>query len=154
MGVIDPAWEGRVQFYELVFGTWMIYVFLVLMWERVLRVKLPEWKYALITFLGASFYWVNHYFQFAPFHFWLLNGYTLLFMLIYYALCVHGQARSLGWKVGAALSVVAFTVAFILFENISRYFVEFRGVHEFWTMLVSYFGFLALIYWRGRAHAR
>ena len=145
ISMIDPAWEGQVQFYELIFGTWMIYFFLVLMWERMLRAKLPEWQYALITFLGASFFWVNHYFQLAPFYFWLLNGYTLVFLLIYYVVCVHRQTRSIAWKIGATLSAVVFTIAFILFENISRYLVEFRGIHEFWTMLVSYFGFLALI---------
>lgn len=26
--MIDPAWEGKVQFYELVFGTWLTYGFL------------------------------------------------------------------------------------------------------------------------------
>ena len=71
--MIDSAWEGKVQFYELVFGTWLAYAFLVLMWERALKAKKPEWIYALITFLGASFFWVNHYFQHAPFYPWLLN---------------------------------------------------------------------------------
>jgi hypothetical protein len=34
---IDPAWAGKVQFYELVFGTWTAYAFLVLLWEKILR---------------------------------------------------------------------------------------------------------------------
>ena len=66
--MIDPAWEGTVQFYELVFGTWLAYGFLVLMWERLIGVPLIEWKYVLITFLGARFFWINHYFQHAPYY--------------------------------------------------------------------------------------
>jgi len=66
--VIDPEWQGKVAFYELVYGTWLSYAFLVLAWERVLRQPLAEWKYALITFLGASAFGVNHYFQFSPFY--------------------------------------------------------------------------------------
>lgn len=152
--MIDPAWEGKVQFYELVFGSWLTYAFLVLLWERVLKAKKPEWIYALITFLGASFFWINHYFQHAPFYPWLLNGYTLAFLLAWYAACVHGEDRSLAWKAGATLSAVVFTVAFILFENVARHFVDGRGVNEFWLMLIAYFGFLWLIFWRGRAAGR
>lgn len=148
--MIDPAWEGKVQFYELVFGTWLTYAFLVLVWERVLRATKPEWIYALITFLGASFFWVNHYFQYAPFYAWLLNGYTLVFLVVYYALCVRGENRPVGWKVAAMLSAVAFTVAFIGFENIARHFVDKHGINEFWVMLTAYFGFVWLITWRGR----
>ena len=150
--MIDPAWEGKVQFYELIFGTWLVYGFLVFIWERVLGSRLTEWKYALVTFFGASFFWVNHYFQFAPFYFWLLNGYTLIFLVVYYSLCVRGQPRSRGWKIAATLSAVVFTIAFIIFESIARYAVD-SGINEFWTMLVSYFGFVALILWRGRASA-
>ena len=148
--MIDPAWEGKVQFYELVFGSWLTYAFLVLMWERVLKAKKPEWIYALITFLGASFFWVNHYFQHAPFYIWLLNGYTLVFIVIYYATCVHGENRSVAWKIAATFSVIAFTIAFIVFENIARYFVDGHGVSEFWFMLTAYFGFIWLIIWRGK----
>lgn len=149
--MIDPAWEGKVQFYELVFGTWLAYAFLVLMWERLLRATKPEWIYALITFLGASFFWVNHYFQYAPFYPWLLNGYTLVFLVAYYVLCVRGENRHVGWKIAAMLSAVAFTIVFIGFENIARYFVEELGVSEFWFMLIAYFGIVWLITWRGRA---
>ncbi len=151
--MIDPAWEGKVQFYELIFGTWLIYAFLVLMWEHALRAIKPEWIYALITFLGASFFWVNHYFQNAPFYTSLLNGYTLLFLVAYYTLCVHGEARSMIWKIIAALSAVVFTIMFIIFENIARYFVDGHGVNEFWFMLAAYCGFIWLIVWRGRATA-
>jgi hypothetical protein len=151
--VIDPAWEGNVQFYELIFGTWLTYGFLVVMWERVLRERLAEWQYVLITFLGASFFWVNHYFQNAPFYPWLLNGYSLVFLIAYFSVCVRGRERSVGWKIGATLSAVVFTIAFIMFEMLSRLLVDSAGLHEFWVMLIAYFGFLGLIGWRARATA-
>lgn len=152
--MIDAAWQGKVQFYELVFGTWLIYIFLVLMWERVLRQRLPEWQYVLVTFLGASFFWINHYFQNAPFYSVLLNFYTLVFLIVYFTVCVRPHARSVAWKIGATLTAVAFTVAFIGFEMVSRYFVDSAGVNEFWFMLIAYFGYLFVIGWRARATAR
>jgi len=148
--MIDTAWQGTVQFYELVFGTWLAYIFLVLMWERVLKAPLPEWKYALITFLGAGAFWVNHYFQHAPLYRELLNSYSVAFLVVYYSVCVRPQQRPAGWTVAATLTAVVFTVAFILFENIARFGFN-RGIHEFWFMLIAYFGFLFLILWRGRA---
>lgn len=147
--MIDPAWQGNVQFYELVFGTWLAYAFLVLMWEKALKAPLPEWKYVLITFLGASFFWINHYFQYAPFWLGLLNGYAIVFLIVYYALAVHGAARSTVWQLAATVSAVVFTVAYILFENIARFSVAL-GCDEFWFMITAYFGFLWLILWRGR----
>lgn len=147
---IDPAWQGQVQFYELVYGTWLSYAFLVLMWERALRQPLAEWKYVLITFCGASAFIVNHYFQQSPFYVWLLNAYSLGFLAVYWAVAVRGQPRGLGWKIGALGSAILFTVAFILFENVARAGVE-RGVYEFWFMLTSFFGFVAVIAWRARA---
>lgn len=150
--IIDPTWEGTVQFYELVFGTWLAYGFLVLMWERALRRPLAEWKYVLITFLGASAFWINHYFQHAPFWAWLLNIYTLIFLISYYFIAVREQPGSMRWRAGATLTAVIFTVAFILFENIARFGVDRFGISEFWFMLIAFFGFLALIFWRGHAH--
>ncbi len=69
--MIDPRWIGRVTFYELIFGTFLSYFFLILIWEKLLKTQLEEWKYIIITFLGASFFLVNHYFhsRFAHF-FW------------------------------------------------------------------------------------
>ena len=149
--MIEPGWAGRIQFHELVFGTWLAYAFLVLLWERALRERLPEWQYVLITFLGASFFWINHYFQYAPFWFWLVNGYTIIFLLVYFSVCVRGRARTVIWKVGATLSAIVFTVAYIVFEMVGRYIVQSVGLHEFWVMLAAYFGFLGLIAWRARA---
>lgn len=152
MPTIDDAWQGSVQFWELLFGTWCVYIFLVLMFEKLLREPLEEWRYVLITFLGASFFWVNHYFQNAPFYLWLLNGYTLVVWVAWYVVAVRGRG-SLLWSVAATLSFVLFTVAFIGFEMVSRY-LEKGGLHEFWIMLISYFGFAFLIAWRRRAGER
>jgi hypothetical protein len=151
--MINDAWQGSVQFYELVFGTWLIYAFLVILWERVLRQPLAEWRYVLLVFLGASFFWVNHYFQHAPFYFWLLNGYTLICWIGWWSVGVYPHAGSLVWKVAATLSFILFTVAFIAFEQVAR-FGNRRGIHEFWFMLIAYFGIAGLILWRRRAGER
>lgn len=145
---IDPGWRGDVTFYELVYGTWLSYALLVLLWERVLRAPLAEWKYVLITFLGAGVYWVNHYFQHAPGYSLILNAYSVGFLLTWYFVCVAPCGRGRGWQLFATLTAVIFTVAFIGFEMLARYGVQ-RGVHEFWFMAAAWFGFLWLILWRG-----
>jgi hypothetical protein len=152
--MIDDAWQGNVQFFELVFGTWLAYAFLVIMWERALRHRLEEWRYVLITFLGASFYLINHYFLRAPFYVALINAYTVIFWVVYYFFAVRTQRGSLIWTIAATLSAVPFTVAFISFEQFARLVLEKYGVHEFWLMLMAYCGFLWLILWRGKASAR
>lgn len=149
MPMIDDAWQGSVQFWELIFGTWLTYVFLVFLWEKLLREPLEEWRYVLIMFLGASFFWVNHYFQHAPFYFWLLNGYTLVVWGCWYLIAVRGRG-SLLWTIAATLSFIFYTVSFILFEQAGRYLMKAYGIHEFWFMLASYFGFLGVILWRAR----
>ena len=151
--IINPAWEGTVQFYELVFGTWLAYIFLVLFWEKALRQPLEEWRYVLANFIGAGAFWVNHYFQQAEFWSPLLRIYTLYFLLVWYALCVRGHGRSVGWQIGAMVGAIVYTVAFISFENIARYGVDTLGYSEFWLMLVSYMGFIAIIFWRGKRAA-
>jgi hypothetical protein len=150
MLVIDPAWAGKVQFYELLFGTWTVYIFLVLMWERLLRAPLPEWRYVLLNFFGAGAFWINHYFQGAPLWMTMLNIYTLVFLLVWWVVGVRGQRRSTGWKVGAMFGAIVYTVAFIGFENVSRFGVEKYGVNEFWFMAASFFGFVGVILWRGQ----
>jgi hypothetical protein len=151
MPAIEPAWAGQVEFYELLFGTWTSYAFLVLMWERALGERLEEWRYAMITFLGAGAFWVNHYFQYAPFWLVLINLYTLVFIAAYWGLGVRGRARGLGWKFAATATSVVFTVAFIGFEQVSRLGVDRWGMHEFCWMFLSYVGFVWLIWWRGAA---
>ncbi len=154
MPAIEPTWAGKVEFYELLFGTWTVYIFLVLMWERALRVTLPEWKYALITFIGAGAFWVNHYFLRAPFWLILINLYTVLFIAVYWYLGVRGMAKSITWKIIATLTSIIFTVAFIMFEQLARIGVERWGMHEFCWMTLSYIGFVGLIVWRGRQSAK
>jgi hypothetical protein len=151
MIVIDPAWAGKVQFYELLFGTWTVYIVLVLMWERVLRAPLAEWRYVLLNFMGAGAFWINHYFQKAPLWNVMLNLYTLAFLAVWFWVGVRGQARSVGWRVAALFGGVVYTVAFILLEQLARLGVEKYGVNEFWFMAASYFGFLSVILWRGRS---
>jgi hypothetical protein len=91
--MIDAAWQGNVQFHEVIFGTWTSYAFLVWMWESGFEKNLPEWKYVLITFLGASVYLINHYFQLASFWLWLLNGYSVVFIVVYYKVAVQPMSR-------------------------------------------------------------
>jgi len=149
MLVIDPAWAGKVQFYELVYGSWLAYAFLVLMWEKALRASLAEWRYVLLNFFGAGAFWINHYFQHAPLWFVMLNTYTALFLLAWWWVGIRGQQRSLAWKVTAQLGAVAYTVAFIGFEQLARLGVEGYGVNEFWFMATAFIGFVAIILWRG-----
>ncbi|MEO8445769.1 MAG: hypothetical protein ABI567_12250 [Gammaproteobacteria bacterium] len=153
MFVIDPAWAGKVQFYELLFGTWTVYLFLVLLWERVLRAPLPEWRYVMLNFMGAGAFWINHYFQYSPWGRDLLNLYAVLFLTVWWWLGVRRQPRSLAWKTGALFSGIVYTVAFIGFEQLARAGVERYGVNEFWFMAASFFGFIGVILWRGRQPA-
>jgi len=156
MPPLEEAWAGKVQFYELLFGTWTVYAFLVWMWQSVLKEKLDEWRYALITFFGAGAFWINHYFLYAPKPTWLIliNLYTVFFVVAYWWLAIRGRDRSWIWKFSALLSSIVFTVAFIAFEQLSRYGVENWGMHEFCWMSMSFFGFWWLIWWRGRANTQ
>jgi hypothetical protein len=151
--MIDPAWEGKVQFYELVYGTWLSYIFLVFAFEKVLRQPLQEWRYVMLNFVGAGAFWVNHYFQGAPFYKgWLgmLSLYTFMFLAVWFIVGVRGHGRRALWQIGAMLMAVVYTIAFILFENIARWGVDDLGYSEFWFMLTAYFGFVGIILWRGK----
>jgi len=150
MLVIEPAWAGKVQFYELLFGSWTAYIFLVLMWEKALRAPLPEWQYLLLNLMGAGAFWINHYFQRAPLWFTMLNAYTAIFLVVWWWVGIRGQARSASWKIGALFSAIVYTVAFIGFEQLARFGVERYGVNEFWFMAATFFGFIGVILWRGR----
>ena len=154
MITIDPAWEGDVKFYELVYGTWLAYIFLVLLWEKVLRTPLDEWRYVLLNFLGAGAFWVNHYFQGSPFYMTLLNAYTAFFLAAWYWFAVRGHGQRRAWQIGATLTAVVYTVAFIGFENIARLGVNEFGYSEFWFMLAAYIGFVCIILWRGNVSRR
>ena len=147
--MIDNAWAGNVDFYEVLFGVWLAYGFLVLLWEYVFRAPLPEWKYMVLTLFGAGAFLINHYFQYAPFWLTALNTYTLLFFIAWYFLAVRPQQRSVLWQIGATLSAAVFSAAFIGFEMLSRFGFN-RGIHEFWFVLIAYCGFLFLILWRAQ----
>jgi len=49
------------------------------------------------------------------------------------------------------ISAVVYTIAFIMFEQLSRYGVEHWGMHEFCWMSLSFLGFWWLIVWRSRS---
>ena len=155
--MIDPAWEGKVQFYELIYGTWLSYIFLTLLFEKVLRQPLQEWRYVLLNFIGASAFWVNHYFQGAPFYSgWtgLLSLYTYMYLGFWYWFGVRGHGRSVLWQVGAMLCAILYTIGFIGFEYIARIGVEDFGYSEFWFMLGAWFGFVFVIIWRGNRRSQ
>ena len=148
--MIDSSWEGKVQFYELAFGTWIAYLFLVFMWKRLFREKHSGWRYALITLLGASFYIINHYFQLAPFYSLLINGYTIVFSLAYYAILVRPLGHSSIKKVFLFLSSILFTIVYIAAESMARFLKEGRlipGVHipEFLFLLISFIAGIFII---------
>lgn len=147
----DPAWAGRVTFYELLFGAPIAYALLVLLWERVLRAPKPEWQYGFFVLVVAGAFLVNHYFQFAPFWMWLINGYALVIYVTWFFLLVRVEDRSIGWKIGATLAGVVFTICFSLAEGIARYAFG-QGLNEFWIMLAAWILFLMLAAWRGRAN--
>ena len=153
MPPLETSWQGKVEFYELIFGTWTVYALLVLAWERVLREPLAEWRYAMITFLGAGAFWVNRYWLKAPSPVWLIliNLYTVFFLTSWWAIAVRGKPKSLLWKCAAMAGAIAFTITFILLEQLARRGVERWGMHEFCWMTISFFGFAWLIHWRGRA---
>jgi hypothetical protein len=44
---MDKSWEGYRQFYELAFGSWIAYLFLLYIWKRLLKADHEGWKYAL-----------------------------------------------------------------------------------------------------------
>ncbi|MDW8258330.1 MAG: hypothetical protein RML32_02680 [Gammaproteobacteria bacterium] len=151
----DPAWEGRTAFYELLFGYWTSYALLVWIWQSWLKAPLAEWRYAMISFLGASAFWINHYFsgEAARPYPWLIliNLYALMFFIAYWRLAIRRQPRSRGWKLVALLSGVVYTLGFIGFENLARYGVERWNMHELCWMTLSFFGFVWLIRWRAKA---
>ena len=148
--MIDPSWEGKVQFYELAFGTWIAYLFLVLMWERLFKTKHDGWRYALITLLGASFYIINHYFQLAPFYNLLINSYTIVFSVAYYVILVRPVEASFIKKVFLFLSSVLFTIIYIAAESMARFLKEGRlipgvNIPEFLFLLISFIAGILII---------
>ena len=148
--MIDASWEGKVQFYELAFGTWIAYLFLVFMWRRFFKIQHDGWRYALITLIGGSFYIINHYFQLAPFYNVLINSYTIVFSVVYYIVLVKPLDCSLIKKVLGFLSSVLFTIVYMAAESLARLLKEGRlipGVHipEFLFLLISFIACIFII---------
>ena len=148
--MIDPRWEGKVEFYELAFGTWIAYLFLVFMWKRLFRKAHDGWRYTLIILLGGSFYIINHYFQLAPFYSLLINSYTIVFSVVYYIILVKPLDCSFIIKVLFFLSSVLFTFVYIAAESLARLLKEGRlipGVQipEFLFLLISYIACILII---------
>jgi len=153
MPPLEDAWQGKVQFYELLFGTWTVYVFLVWLWQSVLKEPLDEWRYVLLTFFGAGAFWINHYWFKAPIPVWwiLILGYTLFYLVAWWFIGIRGRPRSFAWKTLALAGAVVFTVVFIALESLARHGVAHWGMHEFCWMTLSFFGFWWLILWRARS---
>jgi hypothetical protein len=90
----------------------------------------------LITFLGASAFWINHYFQRPPNYLIALNAYSLAFLVTCCLVCVSAWPGSVLGKIGATLAAAVFTAAFIGFEWVARRGVQ-RSAYEFWFMATS-----------------
>jgi len=148
--MIDKSWEGKVQFYELAFGTWIAYLFLVFIWKRLFKVDHDGWRYALITLVGGSFYIINHYFLRAPFYRELINSYTIVFIILYYSILVKPLKFSFIRKTAAFLSSVPFTIVYMLAESMARFLAEGRlipgvRVPEFLFLVISFFACIVII---------
>jgi hypothetical protein len=148
--MIDASWEGKVQFYELAFGTWIAYLFLVCMWGRLFRTRHDGWRYALITLIGGSFYIINHYFQHAPFYSLLINSYTIVFSVAYYVILVKPLDCSGIKKVFFFLSSLLFTIVYIGAESLARFLKEGKiipGIYipEFLLLLISFIACIFII---------
>ena len=146
----DPNWQGPIAFHELLFGTWLSYITLVTIWEKLLNTPLDEWKYALLTCLGASFFIINHYFFYAPFYLWIINSYSLIFAAFWYLLGMQHAKRALGWKFAALCLAVVNSTLYVGFELLARLAID-RGMHEVWVMAATFLGFGGLILWRRQA---
>jgi len=148
--MIDKSWEGKVQFYELAFGTWIAYLFLLFIWKRLFKVDHEGWRYTLITLVGGSFYIINHYFLRAPFYSVLINSYTIVFLILYYSILVKPLKFTFIKKTAAFLSSVLFTIVYMLAESLARSLAEGRlipGVYvpEFLFLVISFFACIVII---------
>jgi len=148
--MIDKSWEGYRQFYELAFGTWIAYLFLLFIWKKLFKADHEGWKYALITLAAGSFYIINHYFFHAPFYYPLIFSYAIVYYIFYYYILVKPLKSSFIKKTLAFLSSVLFTIVYIMAENVARFLAQGRlisGVHvpEFIFVVISYIAFVIII---------
>jgi hypothetical protein len=145
----DHVWQGPIAFHEMLFGSWIAYVTLVLIWEKLLKTNLPEWKYILLLVSGASFFVINHYYNFAPFYAWLIGSYSVAYYLLWYWLGLRNDAKSLAWKILGIAYALIFTVLFVGYELSARFIVA-NGVHESWVLAAAFAGVMVVTYKRGR----
>lgn len=148
--MIDKSWEGFRQFYELAFGTWIAYLFLVFIWKKLFKVDHDGWKYSLITVVGGSFYIINHYFFHAPFYRPLIYSYTIIFLILYYYILVKPIKFPIIKKSAAFLSSALFTIVYIMAENLARFLAQGRlipGVYvpEFLFLVIAYIACIVII---------
>lgn len=148
--MIDKSWEGKVQFYELAFGTWIAYLFLVFIWRRLFKVDHDGWRYALVTLVGGSFYIINHYFMRAPFYSLLIGIYTIVFFILYYYILVSPLEFTSIKKSAAFLTSILFTIVYMLGEYLARLSAEGKlipGVYvpEFLFLVISFFACIVII---------
>ena len=148
--MIDKSWEGFRQFYELAFGTWIAYLFLLFLWKRFFKADHEGWRYTLITVVGGSFYIINHYFFYAPFYRPLIYSYTIVFSILYYSILVKPLPFSFIKKSIAFLTSVIFIIVYIMAEELARFLVLGRlipGVYvpEFLFLVISFFACIGII---------
>ncbi|HJP38354.1 MAG TPA: hypothetical protein QF499_04375 [Gammaproteobacteria bacterium] len=146
----EEEWKGFRAFYELLFGTPIAYLFLLLVWKKLFRADHAGWKYALITLIGSSFFILNHYFFHAPFYSLLARSYAVIFLLFYYILLIRPQAFSLLRQCVAVLSAVIFTGVYIGAEEVARALADGRmlngtKVPEFLFVLTAFLAFVIII---------
>ena len=146
----DESWEGFRAFYELAFGSWIAYLFLLFIWKKLFRVDHAGWKYAMTTLVGGSFFILNHYFFHAPFYSLLARSYALVFLLLYYFLLIRPAQWSIGKQLLGVVSAVIFTLLYIGAEEVARALADGRMitgvmVPEFVFVVVSFFAFVGII---------
>ena len=113
-----------------------------------------------MTFIAASFYMINHYYQEAPFYRTLLYGYTGVYVLVWYFIGVSQMKAKMWVKILTTLiTAVISTIAFIMFEHIAQWGVEGKliigkNMNEYVFMLISYVAFISIIVWRGKVCER
>ncbi|MEC9375426.1 MAG: hypothetical protein VYA80_03525 [Pseudomonadota bacterium] len=143
----DITWQGRIALHELLFGTWISYIFLTLIWEKALRAPLEEWQYMMLTCMAASFFVINHFFFFAPFYYTMINIYSLLFLFVWWHFGIRNIQKSTLWKLGAILLAIVYSFMYVIFELSARNLIE-AGLHEIWITIIFMAGFAGIIQWR------
>ena len=122
---------------------------LVVIWEKLLKHRLPEWKYILFLVSGASAFVINHYYNYAPFYYWVINTYTVIWFLLWYWLGLKQAEKPVIWKMLGLAYGVVFSVVYIAFERSAREIVS-TGIHASWVLAAAFIGSMAVVIVRGR----